>query len=245
MDGEIPPQGWQYIHRLRNLLQTMWGWKQWYCYQWWVSIRGGISANGLLSICVSYCPNYIPHVRLENDLTICRKDLQGPNRTYDLMIWDSSNQIVKLVSQFAVYNLRICQNKLHIFDANWQTHFLSIKKIWDLTICRTNSQPKNLRLFAAMISNTGFLLILAVAGVYYSYFCGTFWQNELTTNDNKWLLFKHSIIWWPFYDQVTTFMMPRESCGWPWQQLWRPVDDSDNNRWRPVDDPWWWHRQIL
>ena len=201
-----------------------------------MSIGGGISANGLLSIWVSYCPNYIPRVRLENDLTICRKDLQGPNRTYDLMIWDCSNQIVKLISQFAVYNLTICQNKLHIFDANRQTHFLSINKIWDLTICRTNSQPKNLRLFAAMISkywvSTNYGSSWSLILLFLRYFL-------VKQTDNKW----QQVTTFQIFYHLTTILRPSnnfydaswilwmtlttivKTCWWLWQQ--------------PVKTCWW------
>ena len=87
---------------------------------------------------------------------------------------------------------------------------------------------------------------------------GNFWWDEITTTDDKWLLFRISfspddILWWSdnFYDDswipgmtLTTMV---KTCWWPWWQLvkWRPVDDTDNKWWRPVDDPWWWLWQPL
>ena len=180
------------------------------------------------------------------------------------MIWPFAERICRVQITPMIWWFGIVQIKLSNWFHNlqstiWQfvrtnsTFFMQIGKhifgdkkrfeIWQFA--EQTHRQRILDCLQPWFLNTGFLLILAVAGVYYSYICGTFWQNELTTNDNKWLLFKHSIIWWPFYDQVSTFMMPHESCGWPWQESWRPVDDSDNNRWRPVDDPWWWHQQIL
>ena len=104
--------------------------------------RGAVSAGGLLYIFVIYCTNYIPRVRLEHDLTICRNNLQGPNRTQDLTILDCSNRFVKSFSRFAVCDSMIRYNKLDVFDVNRQIFFLVIKKIvLDLMICGTNSQP--------------------------------------------------------------------------------------------------------
>ena len=74
---------------------------------------------------------------------------------------------------------------------------------------------------------------------------GRFWWDELTTNNNKWLLFGISFsaydLSWPSDNLVATC----ESQGWPWQHWSRPVDDPDDNWWGPVDDPLWLHWQLL